>query len=209
MLLILMSFFNSSFFIALVTFFVGGFAIFLYKRQKSDAKRDAAKIILQEIRRAEGVITEYKEHHEYKFTKKIIVNNSWAKNISYFVGDLEIDELDKITNLFSTGEYLDSIIQKISDYQFESGVEVFEKAQREIQEKIVQMQAQQTTPVAESVSGGQIRSGQTPLRQSPSIHITMETPWKSILDEITLSYEPIYNSPICQKLKKMAGIQIA
>ena len=50
------SFVNSSFFLALVTFFVGGIAIFLYLIQKINKKRDASRIILQEIRRAEDII---------------------------------------------------------------------------------------------------------------------------------------------------------
>ncbi|PIP17030.1 MAG: hypothetical protein COX44_02185 [Candidatus Portnoybacteria bacterium CG23_combo_of_CG06-09_8_20_14_all_37_13] len=95
----------------LITLIVGGFAIYLYLKQKADRKRDASKNILQEIRRAEEILDNYKSHNNYVFSKKIIATDNWAKNIHYFVGDLYNDELDKISALYSMGKYLDSIIQ--------------------------------------------------------------------------------------------------
>src|SRR3989338_1097255 len=105
---------KNNFYIGFVTFFVGCFIIYLYIRQKIDYKRDAAKIILQEIRRAEDIISDYKQSGSYQFAKKIIATNSWSENINLFVGDLDNDELDKISDLYSTGEYLDSLIKEIS-----------------------------------------------------------------------------------------------
>ncbi len=116
------NFLNSNFFLGIITFVVGFFVIYLYIKQKQDSKKDAAKIILQEIRRAENIIYGFKEHKQFKFTKKIIANNSWGKNIHYFVDDLAIDELDKISNLYSTGEYLDSVIRKVSDIKFDNRI---------------------------------------------------------------------------------------
>ena len=102
-----------------VTLIAGIFTLVIYITQKIDNKRNAAKIIIQEIRRAEDLIFDYKEHGQYKFTKKIIATNSWAKNIHHFVSNLDADELDRISNLYSTGEYLDSIITKVSDFSFQ------------------------------------------------------------------------------------------
>lgn len=117
---------QSNFFLALTTFFVGGFAIYLYIKQKEDTKRDAAKIILQEIRRAEDIISDYKQSGGYQFAKKIIATNSWNKNIHFFVGDLDNDELDRISNLYSTGEYLDTLIKQISNYTFKQEIKSVE-----------------------------------------------------------------------------------
>jgi len=48
------SFFNSN--IGVVTLLVGLFAIYLYLKQKKDYKKNAAKLILQEVRYAEQKI---------------------------------------------------------------------------------------------------------------------------------------------------------
>jgi len=193
-------FFNSNFFVGLITLFVGGFAIYLYFRKNSDTKQNAAKIILQEIRRAEDIINDYKEHGQYRFTKKIIATNSWAKNIHHFVGDLDQDELDKISNLYSTGEYLDSIITKVSDTMFETNVKSFEENIKKVSNIVSDNQ---------NTYSGQLQSGQQPINIKPVVKlpIVMETPWKKLLDEITYKYEPIYHSTIAAKLKKIAKLK--
>lgn len=195
-----MEFFNSNFFIALVTLLVGGVAIFIYVKQRRDSKRDAAKLVLQEIRRAEDVIADYKEHGQYKFTKKIIATNSWAKNIHYFVGDLVIDELDKVSNLYSMGKYLDSIISKISDVKFETNVKVYEESIQRITKAI----SGETTAATQQVAGV---SGQPGQQIMMPVTVQVPVPWKQLLDEITFKYEPIYYSTVGDKLRKIAGIK--
>lgn len=195
-----MEFFNSNFFIALITLLVGSVAIFIYLKQRRDSKRDAARIILQEIRRAEDIITDYKEHGQYKFTKKIIATNSWAKSIHYFVGDLVIDELDRVSNLYSTGEYLDSIISKISDVKFETNVRIYEENIQRVTRAI----AGETTAATEQMSGV---GGQSSQQTMMPVSVQIPVPWKKLLDEITLKYEPIYYSTIGDKLRKIAGIK--
>lgn len=58
-------------FSASATLIVGLIAILIYFKQKQDKKRDAARIIVQEIRRAEDLISRYIEHRNFSFTKKI------------------------------------------------------------------------------------------------------------------------------------------
>ncbi len=191
----IITFFNSNFFITLTTFIVGGLAFILYKRQKRDTKRDAARIVLQEIRRAEDIISDYKQNGNYQFAKKIIATNSWNKSIHLFVGDLDNDELDRISNLYSTGEYLDSLIKEISDFTF----------RKEIGEIGVQAQK---LPVLTPAVSQEVQESQTVnqniLRKIELIR--MNPPWKARLDLITFKLEPIYNSTIALKLKKIAGI---
>jgi len=117
-------FVNSNFFVALITLVVGVIAICIYVVQKIENKKDAARIIIQGIRRAEEIISDYRETQSYQFAKKIIATNSWNKNIHYFVSDLDNDELDKISELYSTGEYLDYLIKKISDTTLEYEVQL-------------------------------------------------------------------------------------
>ncbi len=197
-----MDFLNINFLNGMATILAAFIAIFLYYWERSKKKRDAAKIIVQEIRRAEDIINEYKEHSEYKFTKKIIATNSWAKNIHYFVMDLDQDELDKISNLYSTGEYLDSIIIKVSDYKFDENIKIYQKKFNQMVAGLNQaVQNQQSTSVII-----QPESQPTPKIKDIKIPIQMPEPWKTLLDEISKNYEPVYHSNICEKLKKIAKI---
>jgi len=114
----LLVFFNSSLFIALTTIIVGAFAFLLYLQQKGDHKRDAASLILQEIRYAEKLIRN-SSGNEYRFSLsfKLLPTNSWNDNVHLFINDLEQTELDLISGFYSQATYLDFLINKISDYK--------------------------------------------------------------------------------------------
>lgn len=197
------SFFNSNLPSTLATILAAFVAFLVYRKQKSDAKRDAAKIILQEIRRAEDIVSDYKQNGGYQFAKKIIATNSWNNNIHLFVGDLDNDELDRISNLYSTGEYLDTLIKEISDYTFK----------KEIEGPTLQMNAP-ATPLNVQQQGQTVNleavQQATPQRLIHAIPINLASlisPWKARLDIITFKLEPIYHSTIAEKLKKIAQLQ--
>ncbi|PIU80466.1 MAG: hypothetical protein CO140_00800 [Candidatus Moranbacteria bacterium CG_4_9_14_3_um_filter_40_7] len=182
-------FVNSNFFLALVTLMVGGVAISLYLVQKSNRKRDAARIIVQEIRRAEDIISDYKKMGSYQFEKKIIATNSWAKNIHLFVGDLDNDELDKISDLYSTGEYLDNLVREISQITLKDEVERGKELIKiQFQQQVLIQNQQQDQPTNIVVPG-------------------LMPVWKGRLDKISLRLEPIYHSSIVDKLKKIAKLK--
>lgn len=169
-------FIRSNFLTSLITLIVGGIAIILYLAQKKDSKKDAAKIILQEIRRAEQIIDSYKESGMYQFNKRIIATNSWNKNIHYFVGELDNDELDKISDLYSTGEYLDYVVKRVSDIGLDYMVEEIKKTQ-----------------VTDATGAPTL------------INLKDISPaWKTKLEVISKNLELIYHSAVVEKLKKIA-----
>lgn len=183
------AFVNSNFFLALVTLIVGGIAISLYLVQKSNRKRDSARIIVQEIRRAEDIISDYKKTGSYQFAKKIIATNSWAKNIHLFVGDLDNDELDKISDLYSTGEYLDNLVGEISQITLKDEVERGKELIKiQFQQQALIQNQQQNQPINIVVPG-------------------LAPVWKGRLDEISFKLEPIYHSSIVDKIKKIAKLK--
>lgn len=181
-------FLNSNFLIAIITFVAGLLALVIYVLQRKRAKRDAAKVILQEIRRAEELIAQYKKFRQYSFTQKLIANNSWARNIHYFVNDLSQNELDKISNAYSTGEYLDSLIQKISDFKFDQSVGRVQSGQN----------LSQSVQEQKNITGNP-----SPQSQFPVV-IQLFAPWQELLNEVTMNYEPIYHSAIGLKLRIIA-----
>jgi len=110
------TFLDSTFFTGTITLVVGLVAIGLYFRQKNDQRRDAAKLIAQEIRYAEQTIRIAKEHnYDYYLANKLLPTNSWHKNIHNFVNDLKETDIDLISRFYSHSSYIDIIINKISD----------------------------------------------------------------------------------------------
>lgn len=193
--------------ISFVTFLVGILVVYIYIKQKDDTKRDAAKIILQEIRRAEDIISDYKQGEGgYQFAKKIIATNNWSKNIHLFVGDLDNDELDRISNLYSTGEYLDTLIKEISDYTFKKEID---PANISISNTPMMLPAptQDAQPMQQSQTIN-LDIAQNYQQKIKLLDIKkIEPPWKHRLDLITFKLEPVYHSTITLKLKKIAQIK--
>jgi len=197
------SFLNSNLPSTLSTLLAAFVAFLVYRKQKSDTKRDAAKIILQEIRRAEDIISDYKQNGGYQYAKKIIATNSWTRNLHLFVGDLDNDELDRISNLYSTGEYLDTLINEISDYTFKKEIEAprLQMGPPAVHQNI-QQQSQTVNP-----EGGQQVAPQRLIEPTIiPINFVLPSPWKPRLDAITFKLEPIYHSTIAEKLKKIAHL---
>ncbi|KKU68704.1 MAG: hypothetical protein UX89_C0002G0029 [Parcubacteria group bacterium GW2011_GWA2_47_16] len=85
-----------------VTIVVGLVAVFLYFKARKDNERDAAKLILQEIRYADQKVRNYRTYNSYNFTEKILPTNSWNKNINLFIRKLTESELDLISKFFSS-----------------------------------------------------------------------------------------------------------
>lgn len=100
---------------ATTTIFAGSFAFLVYLHQKASFKRDAALLILQEIRFAEAQIKRYNPVVGYQFYEKLLPTDSWNKNIHLFVNDFEESQIDAISLFYSKAHYLDEVISKISE----------------------------------------------------------------------------------------------
>jgi len=198
---------------------VGGIIVYLvYWNQKVDKKRDAAKLVLQEIRRAEKIIADYKEHGHFKFTKKIIATNSWAKNIHFFVENLHVDKLDKISDLYSMGEYLDSIIKMVSDIKFDQRVHsvITQQAKQQVDLQLnafIQKLKDNFSPkqVTLPIVSGNPANSTEPLKNI-KVDININLSYDSISTDILFHgivgvYEPIYYTDVVGELKKIAKLK--
>lgn len=109
-------FFNSNFFIALITLLVGSFAIYLYIKQKRDYKRDAANIILMEIRYAEKTINDMKINGVVISLnmESLLPSNSWFKYNHLFIKNFDRDELDLVNNFYNQCSTIDSALMQLS-----------------------------------------------------------------------------------------------
>ena len=108
------NFLDSQFFVALVSLLVGFVAFSIYKRQKRDAKRDAANIILLEIENAEQQlqkVTAARADDLNKLPNMYLMNEpSWNKYRYLFVKDFDRNEWDKINDFYSKCQSFDEAV---------------------------------------------------------------------------------------------------
>ena len=99
-------FFDSNFFVAIVTFLSVTSAILIYKNQKKDEKIKAARIIIVEIADAESLLDSIKVSGVINLTniRQVISTNSWAQCKHLFAKDLDERGLKLIDNFYSQCE---------------------------------------------------------------------------------------------------------
>lgn len=102
-------------FSALSTFVVGSIAILLYVKQRKDQKRDAANVIIAEIRQAERLINQFKKNGiSNDISYQLLPSNNWTKYNYLFINDLDQDEIEQINNFYSQCIVLDKEIDQIN-----------------------------------------------------------------------------------------------
>jgi len=173
-----------------ITLLVGVVAFLVYFKQKNDYKRDAAKLILQEIRYAEQKIRKYREIKSYKLYDRLLPTNSWHKNIHLFIKDLKETEIDLISDFYAKASYIDDVIKTISRQKTNPPFVV-------------------SSSLISSVSEGQKGEVYLPQKEIPKIpqekiEIIIPPMAQKILDDVSMSVEFIYNTPVVEKLRKIA-----
>ena len=178
--------------LGVVTFIVGFLAIYLYIKQKNDRKRDAASLILQEIRYAEQQIRHYKNSNpnQYNLADRLLPTNSWNDNIHLFIKDLEENEIDMISAFYAKAKYIDFLILKRSEQK-------------------TNPHQQPALPVP--VGGQPSQTGQTQDQTFPQVvQFSLPIPGAELvtielLRQISYSIELIYNTPVVEKLRKISN----
>ena len=172
--------------IGLVTLLVGGFAIYLYLRQRKDKKRDAAGLILQEIRYAEQQIrNSQRGARGYSLSSKLLPTNSWNDNIHLFIKDLKETEIDLISGFYSQATFIDYLIAERAEQKLHQQFEArpVPPAQGDtLPPELTQQQIAQLVQVP-----------------NPNEQITV-----GILNDISRNIEYLYNTPAVDKLRKIA-----
>ena len=120
-------FFNSSFFIAIVTLSVGTVAYIIYIVQIRDKKREAANIILLEIQSAERKLVQIKsslaiDPPSLPNDLRLLPTENWSAHRYLFIRDFDRDEWDALTGFYNKCELIDETI-KYNNAAFWSDVE--------------------------------------------------------------------------------------
>lgn len=185
----MISFFNSNFFVALITLLVGSFAIGLYIKQRRDKKRDAASLILQEIRYAEQKLRNYNPILGYQLHERLLPTDSWTNNIHLFINDFEETQIDLISSFYSKAHYIDVLIEKISD----------------------QGNSNPQPLTVSNVNLSQITGGVPPTGGQPQVVFqpSINPITQNILHSISMSMrtELLYNTPVGERLKEISKKQ--
>ncbi|MFA6185523.1 MAG: hypothetical protein WC720_05265 [Candidatus Shapirobacteria bacterium] len=168
--------------IGVVTFLVGSIAIYLYIRQKKDHEREAAHLILQEIRYAEKQMRKYKEFRQYKLSDRLLPTNNWNENINLFVKDLKETDIDLINDFYAKSTYIDIMIRKISDWKTQP-----------LKSISISSPLQQPSITAQQGVDPQIFQPIDPMQST-----------QVILNEVSDNIEFIYNTPVVEKLRKIS-----
>ncbi|NQV00547.1 MAG: hypothetical protein HQ537_00240 [Parcubacteria group bacterium] len=108
---------NSGWFVPLITLLVGSFAIYLYLKKQEDHKREAANIILTEMRNAEKGLEQIRGMGPTDEIRKIFILpvNSWIKYNHLFVRDFDRDELDLINDFYSKCTLAEQAVNEIKE----------------------------------------------------------------------------------------------
>lgn len=101
---------------AIITFVVGTFGLYLYHRRKNDEKRRLAKIILLEIENAQEQLKEAKKKvlpnpddplPEHLYT---LPSDTWSKNRHLFIEDFKPTEWSAINEFYNVCQVFDEAI---------------------------------------------------------------------------------------------------
>ena len=113
------TFFNSNLFTGLATIITGGVAILIYFYQKQDAKTQAARVLLMEIRTAEERIEQIKDKVQSGFTNdfpSVFTTKSWKIYSHLFISNFDQDELKKISSFYDYGDLIEEFAKRNNDF---------------------------------------------------------------------------------------------
>lgn len=202
---------NSGSFMALITLLVGSFAIYLYLKQKQDYKRDAANIILMEIRNAEDCIERVKSTKFIDQNKVLLLNHAWSKYNYLFINDFDRDEWDTVSNFYNQCRLYDEAVKQLKNIgplQIEQKVGYVQKTlvdlAKEFSEKKFSENKEENEEIIKAYDDKKKKFLDKVEKESyifpPSQPITDATEHLANIEKIT-------TSTIGMKLKKIAGVK--
>ncbi len=195
---------------SLVTFLVGLIAFFLYTKQQQDTKKEIATIIVNEIRYAEEKIKEIKKDlnrldHNF-FPELLLPQNTWVKYQHLFIKDLDpIDEYPTVQNFYSNCSIIDSAFKFISPTSvFVQKSDALLNGVSHIAEKLVMEGGVKNKEELKEVFEGRADIFASLFAENNSF-FTGHVPKIEITKRLE-RIDPIMNTPVGDKLKKIAGL---
>ena len=107
------TFLNSNLFQALIILLTGSVALIMYRITKYNEKKEAARIIINEIRTAEKAVQEIKNKRHVSELSFILPSNTWQYKKHLFLHKLDEDELNLVNEFYYKCSYAEHYIQMI------------------------------------------------------------------------------------------------
>jgi hypothetical protein len=195
---------NSNLYLGIATFIVGLFALYLYIKQQEDEKKDAANILLLEIRNAEGTLYYIKTNGTINAYTQILSTDSWNKFKHLFVEDLDRDEFEALNNFYNQAALVDKFIGQANTLP----QQLLEKG-RYVQEALVGLArefANEPDDNFRKINYDTKKTRFIKLINDENFLFTPSMPIENIKNAIgTIGF--ITTTTIGKKLKKIAGLQ--
>lgn len=189
----------------LVTLAAGLIAFVIYKQQKRDTKRNAANLLTLEIQQAEAAIDWIRKSENVDESVSVLPQDSWSINHHLFVNDFDYSQRVLITNFYSQCAVIEKGIKEYLDYMNISRQEKIRLTQN------IAATLAEKYPVNPGLDGGDL-NGEAYRNEINAItsryfqeSATFE-PFnaRQIINKYTGRIERISNTPVGEKLKKLA-----
>jgi hypothetical protein len=185
------NFLDSSFFMALVTLIVGSVALFIYFFQKRDKKREAANILILEIKQAENALRSFMDIGAVNQETIILPNNGWQTYHHLFINDLSPEERGLLTRFYTSCETMETALRRMKNYWVLGNEERIRITQQHL------YNAKEVSEATIKELDGENHFWGNSVYYAPNFD-------KTILADITSRMEHIINTPCWTKLEKIA-----
>lgn len=197
------TFFNSNFFVALSTIITVAGAVWAYKLQKIQEKRQIARLLVSEIRKAEIGIEKLVEHaSDVEFPViTVLPQNSWNEYSHLFTGDFNQDDSIQINNFYDIAREIEYIVRrgnKIDRFLIQ-----VEQRSGAIQSTIMNLLAASPDDKAAATNFENFKK-----RIDIGKYHYAPTGFQSDLNELLRNYRPILETHAGTILKKVAKLQV-
>jgi len=198
---------SSNVFSGLATVLTGAVAIIIYFQQKYDAKIQAARVLLMEIRAAEEGFDHVKELLDKGITldlPTIFPTKNWKNYSHLFISDFDQDELKSIASFYEHGEIIEDFAKKNNNFFWVTTEERARVTTQMIAKIIIDVWADATIP--DSEKGMEVAARRDNLNKNMDSYNSPYSPQKPINDiqEYLRKIKSLTTTSCGIKLKRLA-----
>lgn len=201
------TFFNSSFFVSLVTMGTALVAWLVYRSKLSSDKVQAARVLVTEIRIAEERLDKMRDNmtdNILGYSTPIFPTKSWKVYSHLFISDFDQDELKLLNSFYDYGELAEEYAKKDNNFFW---VATEERAKVSVR-KVADFITEAINQGSDDPDGKSIQNKKTRLDSLLDKHSLLYTPAKSVneIKKLLPNIPKITTSSCGPKLKKLAKL---
>ncbi|MDK8193312.1 hypothetical protein QP794_24800 [Paenibacillus sp. UMB7766-LJ446] len=192
------AFFDSNFFQTTIILLVGFFAFVTYRMTKRDERKNAALLVIMELRSIEENLNKLKDSRDYYVTSPVVTSNEWNTYKHLLVGNLDNDQYKTIDDLYNVATRIEQERRLIRE-QIE--IIIKEKA-RAYQEQIISVAAQMWDQEKSLFDERARKIADLCFPSAPEFKGKFP---KELMEKLLHEYTPVMSTTAGEKLKKIAN----